>query len=106
MNNMIPSQKPLNRDSAVRILLEHKGEYAQFHICFLGLFGSVARNEANSDSDVDLLVNFDRPVGFFHLVRVQKFLENILQRKVDLVMEDILRKEFRDQVMKEIIRAA
>jgi uncharacterized protein len=97
---------PLTRDTAVRILLEHKQELTKFHICFLGVFGSVARNEASSTSDVDLLISFNQPIGFFHLARVQKFLEGILQRRVDLVLEDALRKEFRDQVMKEVIRAA
>jgi len=103
---MIPLQKPLSRDSVVKILREHKVELAQFHISFLGLFGSVARDEAGPESDVDLLVSFDEPVGFFHLVRVQQFLESILRSKVDLVPQDALRKEFRDQVMKEVIRAA
>ena len=103
---MSPSHSPLTRDVAVRILLEHKQEFAQFHICYLGVFGSVARNEAGPDSDVDLLVSFDQPIGFFHLARVQKFLEGILRHKVDLVVEDALRKEFRDQVMKEVVRAA
>lgn len=97
---------PLTRETAVRILLKHKSELAQFHIRFLGVFGSVARNEARLDSDVDLLVSFDRPIGFFHLARVQKFLEEILLHKVDLVLEDSLRKEFRERVMKEVVRAA
>lgn len=103
---MAPFQKPLKCEAALKILLDRKCELAQFHVSFLGLFGSVARGEAHSDSDVDLLVKFNKPVGFFHLVRFQKFLESILQHKVDLVMEDTLRKEFREQVMKEVIRAA
>jgi len=91
---------------AVRILLDNKQELDRFHIRFLGVFGSVARNEARPDSDVDLLVSFNQPVGFFHLARVHKFLESILLHEVDLVLEDTLRREFRDQVMKEVIRAA
>jgi len=48
------------------------------------LFGSVARNEARPDSDVDLLVEFDRPVGLFTFVRLKRYLEEILDSTVDL----------------------
>ena len=103
---MVPNSKPMNRDAVVQTLVAHRKELSELHISFLGVFGSVARNEAGPNSDVDLLVKFDKPVGFFHLSRVQKFLETILMRKVDLVLEETLRKEFREQVMKEVIRAA
>lgn len=96
----------LTRDSTLRLLLKHKKELAAFHITFLGLFGSVARDEARPNSDVDFLVRFERPVGYFHLVRVQKFLEGVLQHPVDLVPEDALRTEFREKVMKELVHAA
>jgi len=57
------------------------------------LFGSFSRGEELEDSDVDILVQFDRttqPVGLFTIVRIKQQLESILGRKVDLVEEGTL----------------
>lgn len=53
------------------------------------LFGSYARGEEREDSDVDLIVKFDRslPIGLFAFVRMHRELEERLGRKVDLVEE-------------------
>ena len=57
------------------------------------LFGSFARGEQTEDSDVDILVEFDRstPIGLFAYVRMLRELEEKLGRKVDLVEEGTLR---------------
>ena len=57
------------------------------------LFGSFARGEEREDSDVDILVKFDRtlPIGLFAYVRMNRELEEKLGRKVDLVEEGTLR---------------
>ena len=57
------------------------------------LFGSFARGEEREDSDVDILVKFDRtlPIGLFAYVRMNRKLEERLGRKVDLVEEGTLR---------------
>lgn len=57
------------------------------------LFGSFARGDEHEDSDVDLLVEFDRsiPIGLFAYARMHRELEEKLGRKVDLVEEGTLR---------------
>ena len=57
------------------------------------LFGSFARGEEHEDSDVDILVKFDRtlPIGLLAYVRMNRELEEKLGRKVDLVEEGTLR---------------
>ena len=57
------------------------------------LFGSFARGEEQEDSDVDLLVKFDRsiPIGLFAFARMHRELEESVGRKVDLVEEGTLR---------------
>ena len=57
------------------------------------LFGSFARGEEREDSDVDILVKFDRslPIGLFAYARMHRELEERLGRKVDLVEEGTLR---------------
>lgn len=52
--------------------------HARFGVARLALFGSVACDEARQDSDVDLLVEFDRPVGLFRFMELQSHLEDLL----------------------------
>ena len=68
------------------------------------IFGSVARNEAGPESDIDILVRFDRPRGLFAFVGTKLELEDALGRKVDLIQMGALRKEFRPYVDKDKIR--
>ena len=99
---------PLRRADALRIVGEHRHELAtRFHVTSLTLFGSVARDEAGPDSDVDLLVEFDpsASVGLFKFIDLQNYLEDILGRKVDLGMPDALKPRMRDRVLKEAVRA-
>ena len=69
----------------------------------LTLFGSVARDEATPGSDVDLLVEFGRPVGLFQLVALKRQLEEILGCSVDLGTPDTLRPELRERVLQESV---
>lgn len=71
----------------------------------LDLFGSFARGDAGPDSDVDLLVEFDKPVGLFHFFRVQHRLEAILGRRVDLVMKDAIQRQLRTRILAEAVSA-
>jgi predicted nucleotidyltransferase len=70
------------------------------------LFGSVARGEAQPSSDIDLLVEFDRPVGILHFVNVRDYLAGVLGAPVDLVTEDALRPTHRDAILRDALRAA
>ena len=70
----------------------------------LSLFGSVARDEATSASDVDLLVEFDRPVGYFGLFALQDHLEKLLGCPVNLGTPASLKPRMREHVMGELIR--
>ena len=98
----------MRRDEALRLLREHREEIAGLGVKSLAIFGSVARDEAGLESDVDILVEFepDARVSLFELVDLQTYLENLFGRKVDLGTPDTLREEFRDQVLKEAVRAA
>ncbi len=72
----------------------------------MAIFGSVARGEAGPDSDVDLLVEFSRPVGLFHFIGVKEYLEQLLGRPVDLVTRDAIKRQFRDAILAEAVDAA
>jgi predicted nucleotidyltransferase len=75
----------------------------RFGVSRLALFGSVARDEARLDSDVDLLVEFDRPVGLFRFLELQNHLETLLGRSVDLGTPRSLKRSMRDRVLAEAV---
>ncbi len=75
----------------------------KFGVKSLLLFGSVARDESTAASDVDLLVEFNRPVGYFGLFALQDYLEQLLGCPVDLGTPDSLKSYMRDRVLGEAI---
>lgn len=91
----------LSCEEAIALLQEHREAIAQFHVSALFLFGSVSRNEANVKSDVDLLVEFEKPVGLFTFARLQRYLERVLGCAIDLGTPDSLQPYLRDIVMGE-----
>jgi uncharacterized protein len=97
----------MNREKVSQILQSHRSELAQkYGVRSLSLFGSVARNEANAASDVDLIVEFDHPVGYFSLFALQDHLESLLDCRVDLGTANSLKPRIRERVMGECVRVA
>lgn len=95
----------MRRNEILSTLTIHHSELRQrFGIKSLALFGSVARNEEADTSDVDLLVEFDRSIGLFHLIGTQQYLEKLLGvKKVDLVLRDAIIKELKEGILREAI---
>lgn len=94
----------MKQDVVLQILRQKNAELKKkFGVKSLSLFGSVARNEATSDSDVDLLVEFSRPVGYFGLFALQDYLEKLLGCPVDLGTPNSLKPYMRERVMGEAI---
>jgi len=77
--------------------------HEKYHVKNIGVFGSVARDEQTENSDVDVLVEFESPIGFFEFVRMEDFLSGILRKKVDLVSRKALKSAMKDDVLKETI---
>ena len=67
------------------------------------LFGSAARGDGTTESDIDLLVEFGQPTGFFAFCRLQRTLEESLGRKVDLVTFRALHPLIKDRVMADAV---
>lgn len=74
----------------------------QNNIEYLGLFGSYARGEETPKSDVDLLVRFSNPIGYFKLVQVQRKLADYLGHNVDLVTEGALSVRIHPYIQKDL----
>ena len=88
------------------VLAAHRDELAEQHVSSLAVFGSVARGEARADSDVDVLVEFEKPVGYFALAGLQIDLSAWLGREVDLVQPGALKPQLRERILGEAVRAA
>ncbi len=87
-------------------LAAHRIELKGIGVRSLALFGSVARGEDRPESDIDLLVEFNRPTSLFELFAIRRRLEAILGHRVDLVPRDGLKPRMRDAVLREAIDAA
>jgi len=94
-----------NLEHIKKILKEHKEEIREkYGVVIVGVFGSVARSEESLDSDVDILVNIEKPIGlkFFEL---WDYLETILERKVDLLTMQAVNKKpiLKESIEKDLI---
>ena len=86
-----------------RVLQAHKEELRKkYSVKRIGVFGSYSRMEQREDSDVDVLVEFKKPVGLIDFVRLQEYLESLLGVKVDLVTKGALKKKIKERILQEV----
>lgn len=97
----------MKRQEIIEVLRAHEEELRARGMRSLALFGSVARDEATDTSDVDLLVEFDRPTGLLGLIAMKRRIEEILQvEKVDLLTPGGLHPALKDRIMDEAVDVA
>jgi predicted nucleotidyltransferase len=94
-----------NRQDVMQTLALHQEQIQKFSVKRLLLFGSVARDQTHAQSDVDLLVEFETPVGLLTFTGLKDYLEEILGCSVDLGTPKSLRPALKEVVLKEAIRA-
>ncbi|MGK7943848.1 MAG: nucleotidyltransferase family protein [Microcystaceae cyanobacterium] len=95
----------MKRDEVLKIVATHREQLEKLGVKSLSLFGSVARDEARLDSDVDFLVEFSSAVGLFEFIEVKLYLEDILGCSVDLGTQNSLKEHLREPVLKDVIHA-
>ena len=87
-----------------RILREHLPELnEQYGVSYLGLFGSYLRGEERKDSDLDVLVAFDRIIDLLEFVALQRELGDLLGVDVDLVMKSALKPRIGKRILAEVV---
>jgi len=98
----------VNRTEVIKKLALFKDELKQFSVKDLYLFGSYAREEADEQSDLDILVEFEpgAQIGLFEFARLRRRLCELLGREVDLVTRDATRPEMKDQILREAVHAS
>ncbi len=77
----------------------------KFKVKCIGIFGSYVRGEQTKTSDIDMLVEFDAPVGFFKFIELEDYLSEKLGVKVDLVTPDALKPLIKPHIMEEAVYA-
>jgi predicted nucleotidyltransferase len=87
-----------------QLLKQHLKELeAEFGVSMLGLFGSYVRDEQNEESDIDILVEFEHPLGLFRFMDLEERLTDIVGCKVDLVTKDALKPVIGKQILSEVV---
>jgi len=87
-----------------KIIRDHKTLLRdRYHINRIGVFGSYARGDTHSGSDVDVLVEFSEPISLIQLVSLENYLTDIVGLKVDVVPKDDIRKELKDTILKDAV---
>ena len=90
-----------------KIDLEHKLKAIKpilaekFHVSSIGYFGSYTSGQQNEQSDVDLLVEFSQPVGW-EFFTLERFLEQSLGLRVDLVTRNALKEKIKDAILNQV----
>lgn len=101
-NSSVASSR--NVSQFIEILREHFPEISRkYKVNYLGIFGSYIRGEQDSESDLDILVEFDEAPGLFEYIRLEDYLSEILGVKVDLVMKSALKPTIGKRILEEVI---
>lgn len=85
------------------VLSQHRDELKRdYGVAEIGIFGSFVRGEASKESDIDILVSFNRPVGFFKFLELEERLSEWLGRNVDLVTKAALKPHMGRRILNEV----
>ncbi|MEZ5198905.1 MAG: nucleotidyltransferase family protein [Bacteroidales bacterium] len=75
--------------------------YQDYSVKEIGLFGSFSDGTHDDESDIDILVELEKPIGWKFLT-LEIYLENIFERKIDLVTKNALKDQIKDQILKQV----
>jgi predicted nucleotidyltransferase len=94
-------------DDVLDKLRTHESELRRLGVSHASVFGSVARGEANVDSDIDVLVELDRdrPLGIFQYARLKLYINEILNGAGDVVNRGTLKPLLRDSILRDAVHA-
>lgn len=94
-------------ENVLHTLRTHEDELRRLGVSHLAVFGSVARGEARSGSDVDVLVELDqnRPMGVFEYARLKLYVNEILDGAGDVVNRRTLKPLLRDSILRDAVNA-
>ncbi|MGP8330364.1 MAG: nucleotidyltransferase family protein [Methanosarcinaceae archaeon] len=94
----------MKKDDVLAILRQFKKEYAQeYHLLRIGIFGSVARDEADEKSDVDIVFETDKP-NLFRTSSMKVLLEDLLAQEIDIIrLRDNMNIKLKEEIQREVL---
>jgi predicted nucleotidyltransferase len=98
----------MKRDEIIRLLKEHEDEIKRFGVKRIGLFGSFSRDEGDENSDVDLIIEFEKGKATFkNFGGLSEYLENLFGRPVDILtptgIESIRIDEIKESIKRDVM---
>lgn len=86
------------------ILAEHKKELKEkYKVKEIGIFGSFVKGKQRKKSDIDILVEFEEPIGLFDFMDLEDYLGKLLEAKIDLVSKRALKPRIGEHILKEVV---
>lgn len=73
----------------------------EYFVSKIGLFGSFSDSSFTEQSDIDILIEFEKPIGWKYFT-LEIYLENIFGRKIDLVTKNALKEQIKDTILKQV----
>lgn len=99
----MPSQELKDSEYFIKILRQHLPELKEkYNISYLGIFGSYIRGEQTKDSDLDVLIQFNKKPGLLKYIELENYLSDLLGVKVDLVMKSALKPNIGKRILNEV----
>ncbi len=97
----------MNREEIIVTLRDREGELRERGVRHIALFGSVARNDAKPESDIDILIELepDAPVGVFEYVGIARYLADLFPNRVDVANRSGLKALVRPDVERDAVYA-
>ena len=93
----------MNGEEIITFLKTNKNELENLGISKIGLFGSYSKNKENQNSDIDILVEFKKGRKTFdNYMDLKFYLEDILRKKVDLVMDQNIKEELKSEILRSV----
>ena len=89
----------------INVINAHESELQKFGVKKIGIFGSFVRGDATNDSDIDFLVELEHKT-FDNYMDLKFYLEDLFDRKIDLILSDTLKPRLRSSIEKEVVYAS
>ena len=86
------------------ILLKNKiSLHKKYYVKQIGIFGSYIRGEQKKNSDLDILIDFSKPIGLLKFVELENYLSRLCKAKIDLVMKSALKPMIGRKILQEVV---
>lgn len=98
------SQELKSVEYFMEVLRQHLPELMEkYSVSYIGILGSYIRGEQTKDSDLDILVQFDKTPGLLKYIELENYLSDLLGVKVDLVMKSALKPNIGKRILNEVV---